>query len=112
MPRWLPRVLARIHRLAAEGKVQLTEKAYEELRALPLALGTEDVYHIVANLTAGACVGRVPSRATGEWLYVFKPRIAGVVLYAKVVLREHCVVISFHEEPDNDDQDQGEGPEA
>ncbi len=85
MPRWLPRVLARIHRLAAEGKVQLTEKAFEELRALPLGISID------------------------EWLYVFKPRIAEIVLYVKLVLRADCVVISFHEEGGDDDQDQGEG---
>jgi len=39
MPRWLPRVLARIHRLAAEGKVQFTEKALRELGALDLGAG-------------------------------------------------------------------------
>ena len=58
------------------------------------------------------CAGRLVSRETDEWLYVFKPRIAGIVLYVKVVLRADCVVISFHEERGNDDQDQGEGQEA
>ena len=52
MPRWLPRALARIHQLAAEGKVQLTEKAFEELRALPLGISTEDAYQMLENLTA------------------------------------------------------------
>lgn len=33
MPRWLPRVLSRVHRLASEGKVRLTAKAAEELKA-------------------------------------------------------------------------------
>ena len=86
MPRWLPRVLARIHRLAAEGKVQFTEKAFEELRALPLGIGIEDAHHILERLTAGECAGRVVSRESDEWLYVFKPRI------------------SFHEEGRDDDQ--------
>jgi len=106
---WLPRVLARIHRLAAEGKVQFTEKAFEELRALPLGISIEDGHHVLENLTAGECTGRLVSRATDEWLFVFKPRIAEIVLYIKVVLRADCVVISFHQELGNDDPDQGEG---
>lgn len=107
MPRWLPRVLARIHRLAAEGKVQFTEKAFDELRALPLGISIEDAHHILENLAAGECAGRLVSRETDEWLYVFKPRIAEIVLYLKVVLRADCVVISFHEELDDDDQGEG-----
>ena len=109
MPRWLPRVLARIHRLAAEGKVQFTEKAFEELRALPLGIGIEDAHHILERLTAGECAGRVVSRESDEWLYVFKPRITEIVLYVKVALRANCVVISFHEEGGDDDPDEGEG---
>src|SRR5437762_10606168 len=109
MPGWLLRVLARIHRLAAEGKVQLTEKAFEELRALPLGLSIEDAHHILERLTAGECAGRLVSRETDEWLYVFKPRIADIVLYVKVVLRADCVVVSFHEEGGDDDPVQGEG---
>src|SRR6266540_6200619 len=109
MPRWLPRALARLHRRAAQGKVQFTEKALDELRALPLGISTEDAHHIVENLTAGECAGRLVSREAEEWLYVFKPRIAEIVLYVKVVLRADCVVISFHEEGGDDDQDQGEG---
>jgi hypothetical protein len=107
MPRWLSRVLARIHRLAAAGNVQLTEKAFEELRAVPLGLNVEDAHHILENLTAGECAGRVVSRETGEWLYIFKPRIAEIVLYVKVALRVDCVVISFHEELDDDDEGEG-----
>lgn len=112
MPGWLSRALARVHRLAVEGKVQFTEKAFDELRALPLGISTEDAYHILENLTASECAGRLVSRETEEWLYVFKPRIGGIVLYVKVVLRADCVVISFHEERGNDDQDQSEGQEA
>jgi hypothetical protein len=31
---------------------------------------------------------------------VFKPEVGGVVGYVKVILRNECVVISFHEEED------------
>jgi len=60
-------------------------------------------------LPPAKCAGRLVSRETDEWLYVFKPRIAGIVLYVKVVLRADCVVISFHEEGGDDDPNQGEG---
>jgi hypothetical protein len=36
------------------------------------------------------------SPETAEWLYVFKPLVAGTALYEKLALRAHCVVISFH----------------
>ena len=29
-------------------------------------------------------------------MYVFKPRVSAVPLYLKVILRDECVVISFH----------------
>lgn len=112
MRRWLPRVLARIHRLAAEGKAQLTEKAFEELRALPLGISSDDAYHVLQHLTASECAGRFVSHETEEWLYVFNPRIVGIVLYVKLALRADCVVISFHEEGGDDDQNQGDGQEA
>ena len=107
MPRWLPRVLARIHRLAAHGKVRFTDKAYDELRALPLALDVQDAHTILASLGLNECAGRVVSGAAAEWLYVFKPQIAGIALYVKIALRQTCVVVSFHEEggdehPDRD----------
>ena len=38
-------------------------------------------------------------------MYVFKPEVGGIVMYVKIVLRAHCVVVSFHEEqPDNEDE--------
>ena len=90
MARWLPRVLARIRRLTAEGNVRFTEKA----------LGERD------------SAGRVLSPQTAEWLYIFKPRIGEVVVYVKVVLRRHCRVISFHEAGNDDDRNQGQSAEA
>jgi hypothetical protein len=38
-------------------------------------------------------------------MYVFKPEVAGVGMYLKVILRGDCVVISFHEEEDRSDED-------
>jgi hypothetical protein len=31
-------------------------------------------------------------------MYVFRPDVGGQLLYVKLVLREHCMVISFHED--------------
>ena len=45
------------------------------------------------------------SKETGEWMYVFRPSVGGVIVYVKVVLRADCVVISFHEEEDQSDED-------
>ena len=105
MPRWLPRALARIHRLAAEGKGQFTEKALRELGALDLGLNEHDGAEVVLGLTARECAGRVCSPETAEWLYVFKPLVAGTALYVKLVLRAHCVVISFHSGESGDENE-------
>jgi hypothetical protein len=31
-------------------------------------------------------------------MYVFKPSLAGMVLYVKLILRSDCIVVSFHED--------------
>lgn len=105
MPRWLPRVLARIHRLAAEGRVQFTEKAAEELKASELGLDESDASEVVHGLKAQESVGRVFSSDTNEWLYVFRPRILRTALYVKLVLRAACVVVSFHKEQGHEDNE-------
>jgi hypothetical protein len=110
MPRWLPRVLARIHQLAAERRVQCTEKAFSELRGLPLGIDADDASHILENLTASECAGRLASRESGEWLYAFIPRIGGVPLYVKLALRAQCVVVSFHEDHGDDDENREPRP--
>lgn len=98
MPRWLPRVLTRIRGLAAARQVLFTLKARRELAALELGLDEEDACDLLAELTAEDSAGRLASAATGEWMYVFKPALAGVVLYVKLILRKDCIVVSFHED--------------
>jgi hypothetical protein len=49
--------------------------------------------------------GRLRSTRTGEWLYVFLPRMRGETLYIKVLLRSDCVIISFHEQVDDEEED-------
>ena len=98
MPRWLPRVLRRIRGLAAALQVLFTLKARRELAALELGLDEEDACDLLAELAAEDTAGRLASAATGEWMYVFKPALAGVVLYVKLILRKDCIVVSFHED--------------
>ena len=105
MPRWLQGVLRRVRALAAEGKVRFTHKALCELAELDFGLDDRDACRILAGLTAGDAVGRTASEHTGEWLHVFKPRVAGTVVYVKLVLRADCVVVSFHREVADDEED-------
>jgi MqsR (Motility quorum-sensing regulator) toxin of toxin-antitoxin system len=101
---WLSGALERIHRLASEGNVRLTVKALAELRGLGLGLGVGDIVDILTTLSEADSAGRLRSLWSSEWLYVFKPTVAGTVLYVKVVLRGNCVVVSFHKD-DADEED-------
>ncbi len=96
MPRWLSKVLERIHARAAAREVRLTYKAERE--ALMLGLSPEDVRDVIADLGVRDFTGRLASETTGEWMYVFKPQVGGQINYVKLVLRESCVVVSFHDE--------------
>ena len=103
LPRWLPKALKRIQELAAADKLRLTYKAMRE--ALVLGLGPEDVRDVIESLSADDSAGRLASRMTGEWMYVFKPDVAGQIIYVKVVLREDCLVVSFHEDEGTDHEE-------
>ena len=105
MPRWLPRLLRRIHELAGRGRVRLTLKAVRELAALSAGLDVEDACDVLAALSAADFADRFESQHTGEWMYVFKPSVAGTLVYLKLVLRAECVVISFHEDEDEADEE-------
>jgi hypothetical protein len=104
--RWAPKVLKRIRELASQGRVRSTMKALRELAILDLGLDEKDACHVLANLAANEFVERVGSKKTGEWMYVFKPRVGGVVVDVKLILRSDCVVISFHEEEEPGDEDE------
>lgn len=104
--RWLPAVLARIRELAAQRKVRFTIKALRELATLDPGLDEEDACDLLANLSTSDLVERLVSKRTGEWMYVFKPTVAETVVYVKVILRDDCVVISFHEEEDESDENE------
>jgi len=98
VPRWLPGVLTRIREFAAARQILFTLKARRELAALEFGLDEGDARDVLAKLMAEDSAGRLRSAATGEWMYLFKPLLAGMVLYVKVILRNDCVVISFHED--------------
>lgn len=65
---------------------------------MDLGIDEEDACDVLANLTTDDSAGRLASAATGEWMYLFEPRLAGIVLYVKLIVRNDCVVISFHED--------------
>jgi len=60
---------------------------------------------VLANLVANDFVERLASEKTGEWMYVFRPSVGGAVPYGKVILRGDCLVIAFHDEEDDDNED-------
>jgi hypothetical protein len=96
MPRWLPNILPRIRERAAAREVLFTLKARRELAALEFGLDEQDACDVLSKLTAEDSAGRLESATTGEWMYLFKPSLAETVLYVKLVLRNDCIVVSFH----------------
>ncbi len=105
MPRWLPRLLRRIHELAGQSRVHFTLKALRELAALGAGLDVQDACDVVAALTGDDFIGRLESERTGEWMYAFKPAVAGTVVHVKLVVRSACLVVSFHEDEGEDDEE-------
>lgn len=105
MPRWLPRLLRRIHELAGRGRVRLTLKATRELAALGAGLDVQDACDVLAALSAVDFAERFESEHTGEWMYVFKPSVAGTLVYLKLILRADCVVVSFHDDEGEADEE-------
>jgi hypothetical protein len=104
MPKWLPSVLKRVHSLASAGRVLFTLKALRELASLELGLDEQDALEILRRLRGADSAGRLRSEHTGEWLYVFLPRVAGETLYVKLLLRADCLIVSFHEQVDDDQE--------
>jgi hypothetical protein len=101
VPGWLARLVARIAAMAADGRVQLTAKA--SLEADDLGLSQEDVNDVLMSLKTADYAGRLTSH--GEWLYVFLPEVEGLLLYVKLVVRAGCVIVSFHEDKNQDEDE-------
>jgi hypothetical protein len=106
MPRWFPQLLKRIRELAALGRVRFTLKAMRELAGLGAGLDVQDACDVLGALTADDFARRSESELTGEWMYVFKPSVAGMQVYLKVILRADCIVVSFHEDEGETDDDE------
>jgi hypothetical protein len=100
-PRWLPGVLSQIRRCVEDGRVRFTHKALRELSAL--GFHPDDALDVLRALAPEELVSRLASEVTNEWMYVFKPTIGDAVIYVKVILRDGCVVVSFHEDDDDED---------
>jgi hypothetical protein len=96
MAAWLTRVLARIHKLAADSKVALTHKAAKELEGFEFEVTRDDVLWVLAGLDETDFHRRLRSKGEGEWMYEFKTDFAGEQIYLKVVLLSECFVVSFH----------------
>lgn len=99
---WVEDILARVRELASAGRVRFTHKALRELTDLDLGLDENDCCDVLMGLTAFDSARRFRSTITGEWMYVFKPLVTSRRLYLKLILRGNCIVISFHEEGDED----------
>jgi hypothetical protein len=81
--------------------VRFTHKALRELSSL--GLHPDDALDVLRALTPADAFSRLPSEVTEEWMYVFKPILGAVVVYLKVILRNGCLVVSFHEDDDDED---------
>ena len=101
-PRWLQKTIEQIHQLAQAGQVGFTLKALRELATLELGLDETDICEILAGLKESDFRSRIASTITQEYLYVFSPKVADVEIYLKVIVRTNCVVISFHEDLNNE----------
>lgn len=104
MTRWLLRVLGQIHELAARRHIRFTLKAARELAEIGIGLDQEDAAEVIEHLTSADFAARLVSEYTGEWMYVFKPQIAEVVVYLKLVVRGDCIVVSFHSDREDEDE--------
>lgn len=100
MARSLRRVINRIHGLAAAGHVIFTAKAQQELDDLDFDFDLDDAAEVVSELTSDDFYSRIRSTFQNEWMYVFKPEVFDVILYVKLVIRDRCIVVSFHNDAD------------
>jgi putative zinc finger/helix-turn-helix YgiT family protein len=81
MPGCLSRLLRRIHELAVRGQVRFTLKAARELAALGAGLDAQDACDVLTRLTTHDFAERIESERTGEWMFIFKPSVAGTVVW-------------------------------
>ena len=87
-----------IRQLGEARKVLFTLKALREIANLELGLDPDDVCDVLAGRQRSDLAERIQSQVTGERMDIFKPSLEGVVVYVKVILRDDCLVLSFHED--------------
>lgn len=90
--------VAKINRLAKEGKIRFTHKALREISRLEMDLDVDDVCSMLQEIKVKYFWEKTRSDKTGEWMYIFKPIVAGITIYLKIIMRSDCIVISFHED--------------
>ncbi len=95
-PRWLARVLMTVHGLSFQRRIRFTHKAFSEIG--DLGLDEDGACGIIEDLRREDFHDRLISDQTGEWMYVFKLCIGGLAVYLKLILRDDCIVVSFHED--------------
>lgn len=82
---------------AAPSRVRWTHKARTELQEnFPLLL-REDAEDALAQLEVRDFDHRLESESTGEEMWVFKTEIGDDSVWVKLIMRDNCVVISFHD---------------
>lgn len=101
--RWVWDRVVTLRAIARARRVRFTLKALEEISDLGLGMEADDVCDVLAGLAPADFAHRVISDAGGEQLLVFKPLLLGVRMYIKLAVRTECVVISFHADPDPDE---------
>ena len=102
MVKWLPEVLAQIKAFAGSNKVSFTYKALREIAELHLGLDETDVCHLLLDLKISDFKERRHSNITDEWLYIFLISVEDCQIYLKLISRNNCLIISFHEDRPNE----------
>ena len=95
MPRWSRPVIPRVQQAVFAGRVRLTHKALSEVASL--GINEMDALDILLRLVEADASSRFRSERGTGWMYVFRPVVAEVKLYVKLMVKDGCVVISFHE---------------
>ncbi len=90
-------VIDQIKLLALAGRVIFTAKALYELESMDIGLDSTDVCLLLTTLEKNDFHDRILSKITDEYLYVFIVRISNIEVYLKIMIRQSCVIISFHE---------------
>jgi Motility quorum-sensing regulator, toxin of MqsA len=79
------------------------EVARREFAALGSGLDPDDACDGLLRLEEADFHDRLKSERDAEWLYVFKPTVAEMLVYVRLAVRATCLVVSFHEDEDEDE---------